>query len=154
MCRKCGDVKNVACGRCKGTGSIKSGGIFGFGEPEPSNARSPSCDNCQGRGCFPCPECSKSWLSFFWLFNRFIQDFDKLLLFLLLDLYNQSNDNVEVAACLLLAKSVWELSYSSFFYQIGSLISWTGCWWVIDLVCLNRVVSSLNRIDPLVTNRQ
>ncbi|KAF8052400.1 hypothetical protein N665_1562s0011 [Sinapis alba] len=60
MCRKCGDVKNVACGRCKGTGSIKSGGIFGFGEPEPSNARSPSCDNCQGRGCFPCPECSKS----------------------------------------------------------------------------------------------
>lgn len=60
MCRKCGDVKNVACGRCKGTGSIKSGGIFGFGEPEPSNARSATCDNCQGKGCFPCPECSKS----------------------------------------------------------------------------------------------
>lgn len=61
MCTKCGDVKNVACGRCKGTGSIKSGGIFGFGEPEPSsNARSATCDNCKGRGCFPCPECSKS----------------------------------------------------------------------------------------------
>lgn len=77
MCTKCGDVKNVACGRCKGTGTIKSGGIFGFGEPEPSsNARSATCDNCKGRGCFPCPECSKSW-HLFWLFNRLPQDFKK-----------------------------------------------------------------------------
>ncbi|ESQ41558.1 hypothetical protein EUTSA_v10015108mg [Eutrema salsugineum] len=57
--RKCGDLKSIACGRCKGTGSIKSGeGIFGFGDS--SNARSVTCDNCQAKGCFPCPECSKS----------------------------------------------------------------------------------------------
>ncbi|CAH2072656.1 unnamed protein product [Thlaspi arvense] len=58
MCRKCGDLKSVACGRCKGTGSIKSGVIFGLGDS--SNARSAACDNCQAKGCFPCPECSKS----------------------------------------------------------------------------------------------
>ncbi|VVB14656.1 unnamed protein product [Arabis nemorensis] len=59
MCRKCGDLKSVACGRCKGTGSIKSGGIFGFNDSS-SNAKSVACDNCQAKGCFPCPECSKS----------------------------------------------------------------------------------------------
>lgn len=59
MCRKCGDLKSVACGRCKGTGRIKSGGFFGFSDS--SNARSVACDNCQAKGCFPCPECSKSW---------------------------------------------------------------------------------------------
>ncbi|CAA7018137.1 unnamed protein product [Microthlaspi erraticum] len=58
MCTKCGDLKSVACGRCKGTGSIKSGGIFGFGDS--TNARSAPCDKCQAKGCFPCPECSKS----------------------------------------------------------------------------------------------
>ncbi|KFK25804.1 hypothetical protein AALP_AA8G163300 [Arabis alpina] len=59
MCRKCGDLKSVACGRCKGTGSIKSGGIFVFSDSS-SNTKSLACDNCQAKGCFPCPECSKS----------------------------------------------------------------------------------------------
>ncbi|XP_010453728.1 PREDICTED: uncharacterized protein LOC104735603 [Camelina sativa] len=58
MCRKCGDLKSVACGRCKGTGTLKSGGFFGFSDS--SNTRSVACDNCQAKGCFPCPECSKS----------------------------------------------------------------------------------------------
>ncbi|CAN8256176.1 unnamed protein product [Cochlearia groenlandica] len=58
MCRKCGNLKSVACGRCKGTGSIKSGGIFGFNDS--SNAKSAVCGSCQAKGCFPCPECSKS----------------------------------------------------------------------------------------------
>ncbi|GAB4832427.1 hypothetical protein Ancab_006445 [Ancistrocladus abbreviatus] len=58
MCKRCGDVRLVACSRCKGVGSVKPGGEFGLnflgdiyeslGGTE-SNLRSVPCTNCQAR---------------------------------------------------------------------------------------------------------
>ncbi|KAI7744167.1 hypothetical protein M8C21_020785 [Ambrosia artemisiifolia] len=57
MCKRCGDLKLIACSNCKGSGSLKQGGAFGFADN--SRMSSLSCNKCRSRGHFPCPECSK-----------------------------------------------------------------------------------------------
>ncbi|MFS8011063.1 hypothetical protein Hanom_Chr14g01304431 [Helianthus anomalus] len=65
MCKRCGDLKLIACSNCKGSGSLKQGGAIGFGPSDVpftggnSMMRSLSCNKCRSRGHFPCPECSK-----------------------------------------------------------------------------------------------
>uniref|UniRef100_A0A7N0VL82 Uncharacterized protein n=1 Tax=Kalanchoe fedtschenkoi TaxID=63787 RepID=A0A7N0VL82_KALFE len=54
MCKRCGDLKLIACSTCKGAGSVQSGGLFGF----TTDARSVKCTRCQARGHFSCPDCS------------------------------------------------------------------------------------------------
>ncbi|KAK9742554.1 hypothetical protein RND81_03G181500 [Saponaria officinalis] len=65
MCKRCGDVKLVACPKCKGSGVIKPGGLFGFnnliedlfpGRLE-SDDKPVSCVHCRSKGHFPCPLC-------------------------------------------------------------------------------------------------
>ncbi|XP_038901067.1 uncharacterized protein LOC120088085 [Benincasa hispida] len=66
MCKRCGDLRMIACSKCKGVGSIKSGGLFGvnilaefyesFGKDE-SNAPSIPCTRCNAKGRFQCPDC-------------------------------------------------------------------------------------------------
>ncbi|OIV90199.1 hypothetical protein TanjilG_01395 [Lupinus angustifolius] len=68
MCKKCGNLRRLACSRCKGTGSVKEGGIFGInladdlyeslGNRE-SKVKQIACIKCQAKGYFSCPECSK-----------------------------------------------------------------------------------------------
>nr|GMC48547.1 uncharacterized protein LOC109187622 [Ipomoea batatas] len=60
MCKKCGDLKLIACRKCKGSGFIKQGGgpfnlIFG----SKSRITHSSCSNCKARGHFLCPDCPK-----------------------------------------------------------------------------------------------
>ncbi|CAM8941302.1 unnamed protein product [Rhodiola kirilowii] len=54
MCKRCGDLKLIACSTCKGVGSVTSGGIFGF----ITETKSVKCMKCQARGHFICPDCS------------------------------------------------------------------------------------------------
>ncbi|XP_022980758.1 uncharacterized protein LOC111480031 [Cucurbita maxima] len=61
MCKRCGDLRMIACSKCKGVGSTKSGGVFAelyesFGKDEP-NAPSIPCTRCNAKGRFPCPDC-------------------------------------------------------------------------------------------------
>ncbi|KAL7094618.1 hypothetical protein ACP275_11G115100 [Erythranthe tilingii] len=67
MCKRCGDLKMIACSKCKGSGLIKQRGPFDFitavGEKQDfglkaTSASSSSCMNCRARGHFSCPECS------------------------------------------------------------------------------------------------
>ncbi|KAK4490756.1 hypothetical protein RD792_001463 [Penstemon davidsonii] len=62
MCKRCGDLKMIACSRCRGSGLIEEGGPFNLipivDESKPKS-RSSSCANCQSKGHFSCPECSK-----------------------------------------------------------------------------------------------
>ncbi|KAL2552184.1 hypothetical protein Fot_05803 [Forsythia ovata] len=69
MCKRCGDLKLIACARCRGSGLIKEGGPFSlipvvddyqsFGVKSKSkSSRSSSCTKCQARGHFSCPDCS------------------------------------------------------------------------------------------------
>ncbi|OIT29950.1 PREDICTED: uncharacterized protein LOC109210673 [Nicotiana attenuata] len=58
MCKRCGDLRLIACSSCKGSGVIK-GGPFNFIQLEnKSKVRSSSCTKCGARGHFQCPECS------------------------------------------------------------------------------------------------
>ncbi|KAL1291651.1 hypothetical protein HN51_060190 [Arachis hypogaea] len=69
MCRRCGNLRRLACSRCKGTGSVKEGGILRLGSNlmddlyenlgYQSKVKQISCVKCQARGYFSCPECSK-----------------------------------------------------------------------------------------------
>ncbi|KVI09060.1 uncharacterized protein LOC112520000 [Cynara cardunculus var. scolymus] len=65
MCKRCGDLKLIACSNCKGSGSLKQGGMFSFSLPDDvsfvgeSKTISLSCNKCRARGHFPCPDCSK-----------------------------------------------------------------------------------------------
>ncbi|KAG8366974.1 hypothetical protein BUALT_Bualt16G0024200 [Buddleja alternifolia] len=65
MCKRCGDLKLVACAKCKGSGLIKEGGPFNLIPVIDENrafgakSKSSSCTNCRARGHFSCPECSK-----------------------------------------------------------------------------------------------
>lgn len=75
MCRRCGDVRLIACSRCKGSGLINEGGregqfnfnLVGGGvqqqsfraKPTKTLVTSVSCTKCQARGHFCCPICSK-----------------------------------------------------------------------------------------------
>ncbi|XP_057768513.1 uncharacterized protein LOC130988635 [Salvia miltiorrhiza] len=58
MCKRCGDVNRIACGKCKGSGLIKQGGPFTLIPVVTDKSTSVSCSNCRGRGCFSCPGCS------------------------------------------------------------------------------------------------
>ncbi|GAB4827992.1 hypothetical protein Ancab_034880 [Ancistrocladus abbreviatus] len=72
MCKRCGDVKLIACLRCKGVGSVKPGVQIGFkflgdiyeslgsGGGTESGMRSIPCADNQTRGHFRCPDCSKA----------------------------------------------------------------------------------------------
>ncbi|XP_034678121.1 uncharacterized protein LOC117908583 [Vitis riparia] len=68
MCKKCGDLKMIACSKCKGVGSVKAGAPFSFNLVDDlyqsfwgdeSKVRSTACPSCQGRGHFSCSNCSK-----------------------------------------------------------------------------------------------
>ncbi|KAI3410833.1 uncharacterized protein J3R85_018344 [Psidium guajava] len=69
MCRKCGDLKIIACSTCRGVGSIKEGGLIRFrlvddlyqllGSNEPGVKTIP-CMKCRAKGHFCCPDCSKA----------------------------------------------------------------------------------------------
>lgn len=68
MCKRCGDLRMIACSRCKGRGSLKSSGPFSFnliddlsqsfggGEPK---VKLVACTKCKAKGQFCCPECSE-----------------------------------------------------------------------------------------------
>ncbi|XVF81767.1 hypothetical protein PTKIN_Ptkin15bG0182900 [Pterospermum kingtungense] len=67
MCKRCGDLRMIACSRCRGTGLIKANGPFNFdlvGDLYQSTASAESkvksigCTKCQARGNFSCPVCS------------------------------------------------------------------------------------------------
>ncbi|KAL5216969.1 hypothetical protein ABZP36_017653 [Zizania latifolia] len=69
MCKRCGDLRIVACPQCKGIGSVRKGGIFTFdilddvyeslgAERKTSNLV--PCTKCRSKGHFFCPECSKA----------------------------------------------------------------------------------------------
>jgi len=70
MCKRCGDLKMIACSQCKGVGSVKTGKLFGFslmgdlfqslGDGQVSTSSTP-CMKCQSKGCVQCPDCSKLW---------------------------------------------------------------------------------------------
>ncbi|CAB4274745.1 unnamed protein product [Prunus armeniaca] len=69
MCKRCGNLRMIACSRCKGVGLIKEGGVFGLNLIDDfyesvggsdSKVRSISCTNCNARGHFSCPDCSKT----------------------------------------------------------------------------------------------
>ncbi|EXB77656.1 hypothetical protein L484_018172 [Morus notabilis] len=62
MCKRCGNLRMIACTKCKGAGLIRQGSLFGLNLLDDSKRRSTSCTNCQGRGHFSCPECSNSSL--------------------------------------------------------------------------------------------
>ncbi|CAI8594212.1 unnamed protein product [Vicia faba] len=67
LCKRCGNVRRTACAKCKGTGSIKEGGLLSFNFVDDlletivnreSQVKKITCVNCQGKGYFPCPDCS------------------------------------------------------------------------------------------------
>lgn len=60
MCKKCGDLKLIACSSCKGSGTIKGGPLnFIVLEDKSKVGSSSSCMKCGARGHFQCPECCK-----------------------------------------------------------------------------------------------
>ncbi|KAF3956128.1 hypothetical protein CMV_018722 [Castanea mollissima] len=68
MCKRCGNLRMIACSKCKGTGILK-GGLFGFNLDDDlyqsvggggSKVPSIACTKCQARGHFCCPDCSNT----------------------------------------------------------------------------------------------
>ncbi|KAK9155693.1 hypothetical protein Sjap_003173 [Stephania japonica] len=67
LCKRCGDLRMIACPRCKGAGLVRGGpAIFSiFDDINPfasgqAKVGSISCITCQGKGNMSCSECSKS----------------------------------------------------------------------------------------------
>ncbi|OVA11001.1 hypothetical protein BVC80_1745g12 [Macleaya cordata] len=68
MCKRCGDLKMIACSKCKGVGLIKDGPLsFSLGDESfqslggrQAKVGSISCTRCQAKGHMCCPDCSKS----------------------------------------------------------------------------------------------
>ncbi|KAG1341929.1 hypothetical protein COCNU_05G001580 [Cocos nucifera] len=68
MCKRCGDLRMIACLQCKGVGSVKKRGPFDFSmlydffEP-PGDRSMPKqlipCKKCQSKGRMQCPDCSR-----------------------------------------------------------------------------------------------
>ena len=77
MCKRCGDLRMIACSKCKGVGSTKSGGLFGIniladfyealGKDE-SNVPSIPCTRCNAKGRFRCPDCCSQLTQTWFLF--------------------------------------------------------------------------------------
>ncbi|QCD92492.1 uncharacterized protein LOC114182440 [Vigna unguiculata] len=68
MCKRCGNLRRLACSTCKGTGSIREGGLFGMKPVEDlfetidnseSKVKQIACVKCQAKGYFSCPNCSE-----------------------------------------------------------------------------------------------
>ncbi|KAG6741854.1 hypothetical protein POTOM_055134 [Populus tomentosa] len=68
MCKRCGDLRMIACSGCKGTGLVKEGGALSFTFIDDmyeslggdSKVKTIRCSKCQARGRFCCPDCSKA----------------------------------------------------------------------------------------------
>ncbi|KAL0902848.1 hypothetical protein M5K25_028479 [Dendrobium thyrsiflorum] len=69
MCKKCGDLRMIACLRCKGSGSVRKEGLFGFNnvddlyqlfQDDGIKSSFVKCSKCLSKGHLPCPECSKT----------------------------------------------------------------------------------------------
>ncbi|MBA0758241.1 hypothetical protein Gotri_021256 [Gossypium trilobum] len=66
LCKRCGDLRMIACSRCRGTGLIKANGPFSFNlidnlyQSEEIKVKSVVCTKCQARGHFSCPDCSNT----------------------------------------------------------------------------------------------
>ena len=68
MCKRCGDLRIVACSQCKGIGSVRKGGMLNLGmlddlyESLGAEAKTDNlipCTKCRSKGRLLCPECSK-----------------------------------------------------------------------------------------------
>ncbi|KAJ4833104.1 hypothetical protein Tsubulata_001088 [Turnera subulata] len=67
MCKRCGDLRLIACTGCKGTGRVKEGGLLSFNMLDDlyeslggeSTVKTTRCTKCQAKGSFCCPDCSK-----------------------------------------------------------------------------------------------
>ncbi|WVZ14994.1 hypothetical protein V8G54_012560 [Vigna mungo] len=68
MCKRCGNLRRLACSTCKGTGSIREGGFLGIKPLEDlfetidnseSKVKQIACVKCQAKGYFSCPNCSQ-----------------------------------------------------------------------------------------------
>lgn len=68
MCKRCGDLRMIACSQCKGVGSVRKGGPFDFGMvydffKPPGDGSMPKqlipCTKCQSKGRMQCPDCSR-----------------------------------------------------------------------------------------------
>lgn len=69
MCKRCGNVRMIACSTCRGTGLVKEGGVAGLNfiddlyqslGGDESKVKSIACTKCQAKGHFCCPDCSKT----------------------------------------------------------------------------------------------
>ncbi|KAI5659725.1 hypothetical protein M9H77_28518 [Catharanthus roseus] len=66
ICKRCGDLRLIACTRCRGSGLIAGPGQLIVGSVpqsfivKPRKTASISCSKCQARGHFSCPNCSKA----------------------------------------------------------------------------------------------
>ncbi|XP_068657559.1 uncharacterized protein [Aristolochia californica] len=66
MCKRCGDLKMIACSRCRGAGLVKGGpfnfilieDVYEWLGGETTRTGSISCTKCQARGRLKCPDCS------------------------------------------------------------------------------------------------
>uniref|UniRef100_A0A1D1XMG8 Chaperone protein DnaJ n=1 Tax=Anthurium amnicola TaxID=1678845 RepID=A0A1D1XMG8_9ARAE len=67
MCSRCGDLRVIACSRCRGVGMVRDGGLFGLGtlgdlyQKSGGGGGEPTmpCTKCQAKGRIRCPSCSK-----------------------------------------------------------------------------------------------
>ncbi|KAK4765982.1 hypothetical protein SAY87_007624 [Trapa incisa] len=69
MCKRCGDLRLIACSTCRGIGAVKANGPIRFDLLDDvlqtlggsgSDARTTRCTKCRAKGHFPCPDCSAS----------------------------------------------------------------------------------------------
>ncbi|WOL01459.1 hypothetical protein Cni_G10175 [Canna indica] len=68
MCKRCGDLRMIACSECKGVGSVRKSGPFSFrllediieslGDGSTPKELIP-CMRCRSKGRFPCSSCTK-----------------------------------------------------------------------------------------------
>ncbi|GAB2228916.1 hypothetical protein Droror1_Dr00023050 [Drosera rotundifolia] len=67
MCKRCGDLRLIACRKCRGVGSVTPGGQFGLNlltdlyestGTTISNLKLIPCSDCEARGHSRCPDCS------------------------------------------------------------------------------------------------
>ncbi|KAJ0968251.1 hypothetical protein J5N97_025168 [Dioscorea zingiberensis] len=66
MCRRCGDLRMIACSKCKGVGLLRKGGsgvsfvddFFDSLGDANRTIQSVPCNHCQSKGRTQCPNCS------------------------------------------------------------------------------------------------